>query len=248
MQLPAQINTNKIIHRLGCSAVGLLAQAALDMDVVGLGNLPPGPMILAANHPTTLDPFLLLTIAPHQTNILVTGGAFTLPLFGRYLRRAGHVPVVRGQGRAAFEEAQQRLASGRSIGIFPEGALSPAGGGFHEPRSGTARLALLSGVPVVPIGILPPWERVWYIPANIDGERAVGRFFFRGNYAMTIGEPLHFQGDAEDRELVRAVSDRIMGRIAWLSEMSAQRNRAQETPAPALGAGSRKLVGDTHHA
>ena len=228
--------------------MGFLARTALDMDVIGQHHLPPGPKILAANHPTTLDPFLLLTIASNETNILVTGGAFTVPLFGRYLRRAGHVPVVRGQGRVAFKLALQRLASGRSIGIFPEGALSPAEGGFHNPRSGAARLALLSGVPVIPIGIDPPHERIMHIPAEIDGEMAMGRFFLSGHYAMTIGEPIYFQGDAEDWDTVQATSSRIMGRIAWLSQMSARRRLTQADPLPALEAGFREPSGDVYHA
>ena len=243
-----KIDTDKIINQLGCSAVGLLARTALDMDVIGQHHLPPGPKILAANHPTTLDPFLLLTIAPDETNVLVTGGAFTVPLFGRYLRRAGHVPVIRGQGRVAFESAQQRLASGRSIGIFPEGALSPAEGGFHDPRSGAARLALLSGVPVVPIGIAPPHERIMHIPAEIDGEMAMGRFFLSGHYAMTIGEPISFKGDAEDWDTVQATSDRIMGRIAWLSQMSARRRLAKAEPLPTLPSGSQEATGGVTHA
>ena len=46
--------------------MGLLARTALDMDIIGQHHLPPGPKILDANHPTTLDPFLLLTIAPDE--------------------------------------------------------------------------------------------------------------------------------------------------------------------------------------
>ena len=102
-----RIASDKILYWLGCSAVDLFARSMLKMDVSWQAPLPSGPVIFAANHPTTLDPFLLLTLAPEETSILVTGGAFTVPLFGRYLRRVGHVPVVQGNGRAALKEAKQ---------------------------------------------------------------------------------------------------------------------------------------------
>jgi hypothetical protein len=77
---------------------------------------------------------------------------------------------------------------------------------------------------------------------------AMGRFFFSGHYAMTIGEPLYFQGDAEDWDTVQATSDRIMGRIAWLSQMSARRRLAQAEPFPTLASASQEATGGVTHA
>lgn len=225
--------TDKILYWLGASTVHLFARSFLDMDVVATSPLPPGPKIFTANHPTTLDPFLLLTLAPEEISILVTGGAFTVPLFGRYLRRIGHIPVVRGRGRESFVEARRLLNGGRSVGIFPEGALSPAIGDFQQPRTGVARLALLSGVPVIPVGIHPPEKHIWHIPAKIDGEQAVGRFFAGGDYAVTIGSPLRFSGDVADWDHVRFVSGQIMGHIIRLSRQSAARVEGEGAPAPA---------------
>jgi 1-acyl-sn-glycerol-3-phosphate acyltransferase len=234
--------TDKILYRLGTSAVRLFAHSLLEMDVTADAPLPAGPKIFAANHPTTLDPFLLLTLAPEEMSILVTGGAFTIPLLGRYLRRIGHVPVVRGRGRESFAEAQRMLDGGRSVGLFPEGALSPAIGDFHRPHTGVARLALLSGVPVIPVGIHPPENRIWHIPAKIDGERAVGRFFAGGAYIVSIGSPLRFSGDVADWDRVRAVSVQIMQRIIQLSRLSAARigaeNQTPEASIPAFDYGS----------
>ena len=82
------------------------------------------------------------------------------------------------------------------------------------------------------MGIHPPWDRVRSIPAKIDGEQAVGRFFLRGRYIMSVGAPMWLEGDAEDRENVGAVSDRIMQRIAWLSQQSASRAEAAQTLIP----------------
>ncbi len=231
--------TDKILYWLGTSAVHLLAQALIDIDVLADAPMPAGPKIFAANHPTTLDPFLLLTLAPEEMSILVTGGAFTIPLLGRYLRRIGHVPVIRGQGRESFAEARRLLDGGRSVGIFPEGALSPVIGDFQRPHSGVARLALASGVPVIPVGLHPPEERIWSIPAKIDGERAVGRFFAGGSYKVTIGRPLTFSGDVANWAQVRGVAEQIMQRIIKLSRQSAARisPATGSGPAPILSTG-----------
>jgi 1-acyl-sn-glycerol-3-phosphate acyltransferase len=216
---------DKLLYRSGVSAVRHLSQVLFNMDVVGREYIPAGPKILAANHPTTLDPFLLLTLVQEEMSIMVTGGAFTIPLFGRYLWRAGHIPVVGGNGRAAMAKAEELLAGDRSLGIFPEGALSPDGG-LHPPHTGIARLALLSGAPVIPIGIHPPMDHLKNVPATINGERAFGRVFFRGRYMMTVGSPLTFSGSASNREEVQMISSEIMKAINGLRRLSIERSRA----------------------
>jgi 1-acyl-sn-glycerol-3-phosphate acyltransferase len=221
----ARLAVDKLLYRSGVSAVRHLSQALFNMDVAGREYIPAGPKILAANHPTTLDPFLLLTLVQEEMSIMVTGGAFTLPLFGRYLQRVGHIPVVGGNGREAMAKAEESLAGGRSLGIFPEGALSPDGD-LHPPRTGVARLALLSGVPVIPIGIHPPMDHLRNVPATINGERAFGRIFFRGRYVMTVGSPLTFSGSASNREEVQTISDEIMKAIIGLRRLSIERSRA----------------------
>jgi 1-acyl-sn-glycerol-3-phosphate acyltransferase len=225
----AHLAVDKLLYRSGVSAVGLLSQVFLNMDIVGQERIPAGPKILAANHPTTVDPFLLLTLVKDEMSIMVTGGAFTIPLFGRYLQRVGHIPVVGGDGRAAMAKAEESLAGGRSLGIFPEGALSPDGG-LHPPHTGVARLALLSGVPVIPIGIHPPMDHIRQVPATINGERAFGRIFLRGRYVMTVGSPLNFSGSASSRKEVQTISSEIMKAIVGLRRLSIERSKAYKRP------------------
>ena len=167
------------------------------MDVQWRAPLPEGPKILAANHPTTTDPFFILTLLSEQTSVLVTGGAFEVPLFGAYLRRAGHVPVLRDSGGATIREATDLLRSGRTVAIFPEGALSPLEGGigFHRPRSGVARLALATGAPVIPIGIGLQQERIRTVDVEMEGQTGAGADLqrrpvrrHRGQTAVVRGE------------------------------------------------------------
>jgi 1-acyl-sn-glycerol-3-phosphate acyltransferase len=151
---------------------------------------------------------------------------FLIPIVGTYLRWSGHVPVVPGKGRPAFDEALRLLKRGRSVVVFPEGDVSPQGGGFRSPRTGAARLALLTGAPVVPVGIYLPRERNTPMEMDIGGTRCVSYVYMRGHYAFTVGEPIHYQGPADDREHVRATTDQIMERIIALAGHSESRVKA----------------------
>jgi 1-acyl-sn-glycerol-3-phosphate acyltransferase len=202
------------------STLDLYARLALKMDIQWQAPLPEGAKIVAPNHPTPVDPFLMLHIIREPVSILVIGAAFEVPLFGRYLRRLGHVPVVRDNGRAALEEGSRLLAEGRTVVVFPEGALSPEVGAFHQSRTGTARLALSSRAPVIPVGIHLDAEQLRPVKAEVLGEEAPGRVYYGGPYAVTGGRPVRFDGDVENRSLVRSVSDQIMGHIQHLARES----------------------------
>ncbi len=215
-------------YSMGRSAVAAYAQLALQMDISRHAPLPQGPKIIAANHPTTTDPILITLATSEPMHILITEMCFKVPAVGHFLRQAGHVPVVDGNGRAAFDEAIRLLKDGKTVGIFPEGALSPLDGGTWHPHTGVARLALLGGAPVIPVGIHLQRERIHFVETTVDDKTEIARWYLRGPYAMTVGEPMRFDGDVEDRQYVRSVSDRIMQRIACLSRESARRINAPQ--------------------
>lgn len=212
-----------LFYWTGRAVMDLFARLALDTRVEWHTPLPAGPKIIAANHPTTLDPFLLLTVGFDRMSILVTESAFKVPGFGRYLQAAGHVPVFQANGRAAFDEGARLLQMGRTVGIFPEGALSPLDGGLCHAHTGVARLALTANVPVVPIGIALHRPRIRFMDTHIDDIVETARWYLHGPYTLTVGEPLYFKGDVADRVYVRAVTDRILSDIARLEQQSAAR-------------------------
>lgn len=189
----------------------------LNMQVVRNYDLPAGPKIIAANHPTTTDPFFVASMVKHQTYILINELLFQVPILGEYLRRSGHIPVAAGKGQEALDAAQKHLEAGHNVMIFPEGALSPACGSFHKARTGVARLALASGAPVIPVGIALQWDKVHTMRSTVKGRVEYGRWYLKGPYRMTVGYPMRFKGDADDRELVNQVSGRVMDRIARLA-------------------------------
>jgi 1-acyl-sn-glycerol-3-phosphate acyltransferase len=222
------IITERGFYRLGRSVVDLYARAMLKMDIQWRAPLPDGPKILAANHPTTTDPFYILTLLSEPVSVLVTAAAFDVPGFGDYLRATGHVPAVRGSGGATVE-------AGRSVAIFPEGALSPLAGGFHRPHSGVARVTLRTGAPVIPVGIGLQRERIRVTKTDVDGDTVIGHLYTSGPYAMTVGRPLTFKGDVQDREHVHAVAGHIMHHIHSLARESEGRiERAQAAEAGTL--------------
>lgn len=199
----------------------------LNMDVVRHEPFPAGAKILAANHPSTTDPFFVASMFGQQSFILINDLLFQVPLLGAYLRRSGHIPVKAGNGQWAVDTALAHLQAGRTIMIFPEGALSPAEGGFQQARTGVARLALASGAPVIPVGIHLQRDRIHAIESNVRGQVEVGRWYLRGPYHLTVGRGVAYAGDVEDRARVRTVADQIMRRIIEMARESENRfNRA----------------------
>ena len=213
------------LYGLTVQLIRLYARVILRLDVRFQGPLPLGPKLLVANHPSASDPFLMHLLSSRHLSVLISGNAFAMPLFGRFLHHCRQICVIPGQGRDALDQAEGRLKSGQSVGIFPEGLVSPQDGGYHPARSGAARLALTTGVPLIPIGIYLPRERSLHISSRLSGKRMAAYWYLHGPYGMTMGEPMRFAGDAEDQSLVRAVTARIMERIHELAQESEQRLR-----------------------
>jgi 1-acyl-sn-glycerol-3-phosphate acyltransferase len=209
------------LYGAGRTLIGLYSRLMLDLDVQWTAELPSGPKIVAINHPTTSDPFVILPVFPEPVRVLIIASCFGLPLFGEYLRAAGHIPVLVKDGRAALDEARRRLDNGETVGIFPEGVLSPAVG-LGRPRTGAARLAIATGAPVLPVGVALLRERAVVVPTTITptGASGVAKWYLRGPYAITVGAPVTYAGDAADRERVVAVSADIMRRIDDLARES----------------------------
>lgn len=203
--------------------VDTYAKLMFDLDIQYHTPLPPGAKILAANHPTTVDPFLVLKLASEPVHILIDETLFKVPTFGRYLRTTGHVRVIPGSGRSAFQAALELLQAGETVAIYPEGAISPLTGGVHPLKTGVARLALMTGAPVIPVGIHLDRARIRLIETPVDGQSVVGTWYFGGPYAMTVGDPLYRVGDVNDRAYVGSISEHIRQHILALAAESARR-------------------------
>jgi len=211
----------RFLYSIGRRLAQAYAEHMLELDTLFSAPLPDGPKLIAPNHPSTLDPLLITLLAEEPATILISESAFQVPLVGQYLRAAGHIPVVAGAGRAALLAAQAGLAAGRTVVIFPEGAISPLDGRFHRLRSGLARLALSTGAPVIPVGIALDRARLRLTELQIAGKREIGTWYLRGPYALSVGQALRFEGCAEDRARVAAVTAALTEQIVQLAGQSA---------------------------
>lgn len=143
-----------------------------------------GPLILAANHISPADPLVLIAacqarrIAPR---IMATGGLFRTPVVGTAMRHFGHLRVDRRTPAvgAALHSAGAALAAGSVVLVYPEGRIGLDPGMWPERgRTGTARLALVTGAPVVPVAQWGSHELLPYgTPAGLV--RAIVRVLVR---------------------------------------------------------------------
>ncbi len=166
---------------------------------------------------------MMTTLVPEPVSILILETLFKLPLFGASLKLSGHIRVDECNGKASLEEGLRGLKAGRTLGIFPEGIISPLGGELLPAHTGVARLAISSGAPVIPVGIYLDQNYICHSNNKVQGEMEVCTWYFHGPYAMTVGEPMTFRGNVEDRDYVRTVATQIMQRVAVLSNESARR-------------------------
>lgn len=210
-------------YKVGQVTVNVLKHVMYHWDMAYHAPMPPGAKLLVSNHPTTVDPILMIALVPEQMRILITEVLFKVPVVGASLRKCKQIRVDRANGRPALRQAVQALENGETLGIFPEGVISPARGGLEHFHSGAARLALESGAPVVPVGIAVQREKVWRKQSIVDGQPEVGAWYTSGIYAVTVGEPVVFTGDPEDRARVQQVTAELADRVLNLSLESAQR-------------------------
>jgi len=128
-----------------------------------------GAAVIAANHPSYLDPILLSLRIDRPVRFMAWDALFRIPLLGQALRLFGAFPVDvrKGRGGGAYARARALLEQGEIVGIFPEGKRSRAGWMEAELREGAVRLAWESGVPLVPAtitGAYRAWPRYQSLP------------------------------------------------------------------------------------
>ncbi len=176
----------------------------------GLEHIPTeGPVILAANHVSYLDPLALgyfATKRGRRTRFLTKDELFAKPVIGPLFRSIGHIPVKRGTADAAnsLAAAEDALRAGRCIAVFPEGTISLD----LEPmvgKTGTARLAAATGAPVVPVGL---WglHRIMFKGRKPRWRSGIAE-------VVEIGAPLTIAPDADVSEATDWIMDAICGQV-----------------------------------
>jgi 1-acyl-sn-glycerol-3-phosphate acyltransferase len=191
-----------------------LVRVAFRITIEGRHHIPRhGAVILAANHLSFIDSFIIPLVTPRPVCFLAKAEYFQHPGIKGWLIRAcllDAIAVPRGARRAAqasLEVALDVLKDGKAFGIHPEGSRS-RDGRLYRGRTGVAYLALASHAPVIPVAVLGT-DRVQPVGARLP---RLGRITVR------FGPPLHFPDPpANAAQARRAVTDEIMSAIQNLS-------------------------------
>jgi 1-acyl-sn-glycerol-3-phosphate acyltransferase len=173
----------------------------------GIQRVPVhGPVILASNHVSYLDPLVLGYLAHkrhRKVRFLAKRELFDKRGVSWFLRHAHQIPVARNTSDAAgsLDDAVEALRHGECVSVFPEGTISldlePMAG-----KTGTARLAAMSGVPVTPVGL---WgaQRILFKGHSPRWRRGIAE-------TVVVGERVRV-GPEDD---IYEATDRIMQAIA----------------------------------
>ena len=187
----------------------------LKYEVKGLETLPAGPKIIAINHTNVTDAIFLPVILSRLPRFLVQGDLFQIPVLGKILKETGQIPVDPENRHKAFEQACELLRQGETILIFPEGQLVPFGKQV-KAWTGTVRLSLATGAPIIPLGIYADPQNVTTLRINRNGEARKGQYQFRGKCHLRFGAA--WQPDPSQRKpfQIHAQTDELMDRIYFL--------------------------------
>ena len=199
-----------------------------NIEIDGVENIPSdGPAILVGNHRSYFDPAVMaMVVAKSGRTVRFLGKkeVFDVPIFGSIAKAMGGIRVDRGSGsEEPLDAAVAALAGGEMVAIMPQGTI-PRGPAFFEPelkgRWGVARLAKLTGAPVIPVGL---WgtERVWPRSARLPN-------------MLNVVDPPHVSarvGPAVQlaRSSVAADTKRIMTAIA---DLLPPESRIRHVPTP----------------
>lgn len=192
--------------RIAHATTGPMLVAWLRVTITGAGHVPgAGGVLLAANHRSFLDHFLLSAACPRPLRFLGKHQLAHGPV-GRFNVAMGLIPVERGMADLdALDVVMQALRAGAAVGIFPEGTRSPTGELFRF-RSGAVRIAARAAVPIVPVGLLGThdvWPRVQRWPSAPRPPR--------GRVAVHFGRliPPPDEGGRSRREATQLLHERV---------------------------------------
>lgn len=196
---------------------GRLTRLLCRPEITGLENVPEsGGFIVASNHLSFLDSVLIQGIFPRPVSFIAKSEYFTQAgIRGRcmklFFESFGSVPVEREKQSGAVEalfDLRELISAGYGVGIYPEGTRS-RDGRLYRGKNGVGWLAVATGAPVVPVGLV-----------GTQRLQAPDKTLIRpAKFRMHIGEVLQFPqlGEKHPMPVRRKATAEIMDRIAELS-------------------------------
>jgi 1-acyl-sn-glycerol-3-phosphate acyltransferase len=169
-------------RRVFTSCAQVMARAVLrvlyGLKARGREHIPrSGPVIIASNHLSYLDPPIIGALLPRHFRFVATEELFNMGLLATIMRIFETIPIKRGAAdRRAYHQIIASLRRNDLIVLFAEGTRS-FDGRLQPFEPGTARIALLEGIPVVPTtitGSFEAWSRTRHFPTI--GKKIIVRF------------------------------------------------------------------------
>jgi 1-acyl-sn-glycerol-3-phosphate acyltransferase len=190
------------VYRVAALVVKPLMRTWFRIRIEGTGHIPAsGPVILASNHRSNMDPVLLAAAVRRPVAFMAKAELFVWPL-GWILHLIGQFPVQRGGiDREALRRTSAVLARGGVLGLFPEGTRGD--GSFASVHPGLAYIVLRERCPVLPVAIFGT-ERV---------RRRFGWLPFASPVRIVVGPPIDLPAAAADRSGRRAASEALRQRL-----------------------------------
>jgi len=213
-------------YALGRAVITPLARVVYRPRVEGKDNVPrTGPVIFASNHLSFIDSIAIPVAAPRPVHFLAKASYFDKWASRTFFTSIGAIPVHRGAGQAALDaldQQRQLLDDGRAVALYPEGTRS-LDGRLYKGRTGVAFLALQTGAPVVPVGLVGT-DKVMPVGATMPS--------LKHRVTVKFGEPLDLSsaGPATSGRARRVATDEIMAAIHALSGQELA-NSYNEVPA-----------------
>lgn len=181
-------------------------------EVNGLENVPKGGACLVAlNHESYFDFICFTAVVERRIHYLAAEKFFSHPFWKWVVRGMGCIKVDRSSrfNISAMREINNVVTNERLVGIFPEGTRSPDGR-LMRGKPGVAYLAVTTGIPVIPVGLIGTYE----IMSRDD------RLPRLRKAVINIGDPVMFHKEADVRmaaDHFQKITDEIMMRIAGLT-------------------------------
>lgn len=181
----------------------------LRLEITGQENTPPhGPLIVAANHGSFLDPIIISASVYRQIHWMSKKENFDFPIVKSIFKLWAAFPVVRGSGdRKAMKTAIDHLEAGRCVGIFPEGTRRLRDETLlMKLHNGAAKLAVMTGATILPVmttGTLKMLKKGEFFPKPVKVK-------------LRIGKPIycdHLKGQEEDWPLVKSITAELEKRM-----------------------------------
>jgi len=189
----------------------LLFKMFFRLRIFGRENFPSeGPVIVAPNHVSFLDPMIVGVAAPRKLNYLARDTLFRSRLFARILHLVHVSPIKRETGDInAFKLALNRLSQSKPVLVFPEGTRSKDGD-LQGPKSGIGFLQTVSGARILPC----------YVKGSMDAWPRHSRFPRPGHVSVYFGKAMSFDNKSSGgkKERYMSVTREVMTAIAGLKK------------------------------